>query len=99
MVECMECWFLADRKTLQKYFGKKFMESALPSDNKPPESVGKGEALEGLAKATRQCGKKGSYRKGKHSFELLGEIDSAMVIATCPWAARFVELLRERMEA
>ena len=48
MVECMECWFLANRITLKKYFGKKFMESALPSDKKPPESVGKGEALEGL---------------------------------------------------
>ena len=99
MVECMECWFLVDRKTLIKYFGKKFMEGALPSDKKPPESVGKEEALEGLAKATRRCGQKGSYRKGMHSFELLGKIDSAKVFATCPWAARFVDLLREKMEA
>ena len=99
MVECMECWILADRKTLKKYFGKKFMEAALPSNKKPPESVGKEEALKGLAKATRHCGQKGSYRKGKHSFELLGEIDSAKVLAACPWAARFVDLLREKMEA
>ena len=99
MVECMECWFLADRKTLKKYFGNKFMEGALPSDQKPPESVGKAEALEGLAKATRRCGQKGSYKKGMHSFEILGEIDSAKVLATCPWAARFVDLLREKMEA
>ena len=99
MVECMECWFLADRKTLEKFFGKNFMESALPSDKKPPESVGKEEALKGLAKATRRCGQKGSYRKGMHSFELLGEIDSSKVLAACPWAARFVDLLREKMEA
>ena len=99
MVECMECWFLVDRKTLKKFFGKKFMEGALPSDKKPPESVGKEEVLKGLAKATCRCGQKGSYRKGKHSFELLGEIDSAKVLAACPWAARFVNLLREKLEA
>ena len=99
MVECMEYWFFADRKTLEKFFGKKFMKGALPSDKKPPESVGKDEALEGLAKAPRRCGQKGSYRKGKHSFELLSEIYSAMVLAACPWAARFVDLLREKMEA
>ena len=99
MVECMECWFFADRKTLEKFFGKKFMGGALPSGNKPPESVGKDEALESLAKATRCSGQKGSYRKGKHSFELLGKIDPTKVLATCPWAARFVDLLREKMEA
>ena len=99
MVECMECWILVDRKTLKKYFGKMFMEGALPSDKKPPETVGKSEALEGLKKATRNCKTKGQYSKGEHSYELLAIIDSSKVVAACPWAARFIEVLKERMEA
>ena len=96
-VECMECWILADRETIMSYFGKGFRESALPSDKKPPESVGKAEALEGLKMAARDCVQKGTYRKGKHSYELLAEIDVAKVVAKCPWAARFVNMLEMKM--
>ena len=96
MVECMECWFFADRETHKKFFGKKFMEGALPSDKKPPESVGKDEALAGLEKATRGCVQNGSYSKGKHSFELLAAIDSSKVFAACPWASRFLNCLEKR---
>lgn len=97
MVECMECWILADRKTIISYFGKGFRESALPSDKKPPESVGKTEVLAGLKMATRDCAQKGTYRKGKRSYELLVEIDVAKVVVTCPWAARFVNSLEKKM--
>ena len=93
MVECMECWILADRKTIKLFFGKGFRENALPSDKKPPESIGKAEALAGLKKATRDCVQKGSYSKGKHSFELLAQIDTAKVVASCPWVARFIDIL------
>lgn len=34
MVECMECWMLADRKTVRLFFGKGLRESALPSEKK-----------------------------------------------------------------
>ena len=64
---------------------------------KLPESVGKAEALAGLEKATRNCRTKGRYSKGEHSFELLAMIDSRKVVATCPWAARFIEMLEEKM--
>lgn len=79
------------------YFGKGFRETALPSDKKPPESVGKAEALAGLKMATRDCIQKGTYSKGKHSYELLAKIDVATVVASCPWAARFVDLLEKKM--
>ena len=99
MVECMECWILVDRKSIAAFFGTGFRENALPSDKKPPESVGKVEALAGLENATRDCRTKGRYGKGEHSFELLSMIDSRKVIASCPWAARFVEMLGEKMNA
>ena len=100
MVECMECWILVDRSTLASFFGKGFRENALPPPpkNRPPELIGKAEALEALEMATRGCGKKGRYSKGKHSFDLLAKIDSGMVVATCPWAARFIEQLEEKMK-
>ena len=88
---------LRRQENSKKFFGKKFMEGALPSDKKPPESVGKAEALAGLEKATRGCVQKGFYSKGKHSFELLAAIDSSKVLAACPWASRFIELLGEKM--
>ena len=99
MVECMECWILADRETIASYFGNGLRESALPSDKKPPESVGKAETLAGLENATRNCRTKSRYSKGEHSFELLAIIDSRKVIATCPWAARFIKILGEKMNA
>ena len=97
MVECMECWILADRPAVRSFFGKELQESALPSEKRPPESVGKAEALAGLEKATRNCRTKGRYSKGERSFELLARIDSSKVVATCPWAVRFIEMLEKKI--
>ena len=99
MVECMECWFLADRETLKSFFGIEFMESALPSSKRAPETISKAEALDGLEKATRYCRRNNRYSKGEISYKLLAKIDSGKVVANCPWAARFVELLSEKMKA
>lgn len=99
MVQCMETWFLADRQTLQSFFGQGFRESALPAATLPLESVAKDDVYNALEQATQRCKTKGGYGKGDHSFKLLARIDPAKVVAASPWAQRFVDQLKKRMGA
>ncbi len=99
MVQCMESWFLADRKTLNDFFGQGFRESALPSANRPIEDVAKDEVYRALKQASQSCKTKAEYGKGEHSFKLLALLDPAKVVAASPWAKRFVEALKHMMGA
>ena len=74
MVQCMEAWFLADRETLAGFFGTGFQSSALPGRT-DVENVSKKRLFDALQNATRKCRPKGRYDKGRHSFELLGQLD------------------------
>lgn len=94
MVQCMEAWFLADKDGLAAYFGQGFNRDALP-DRQEIEDVAKGDVLEGLKSATRQC-KKGEYGKGRYSFDILEQTDPANVMAASPHARRLVETLRQQ---
>ncbi len=89
MVQCMESWFLADREALRVFFGQGFRGTALPASTKPIEMVTKSVLFNGLRRATEQAKTKGAYRKGKHSFKLLAEIDPQKVRKASPWAERF----------
>ena len=94
MVQCMEAWFLADKNGLAAYFGHGFNRNALPG--RPEiEDVAKDDVLVGLKNATRQC-KKGGYGKGRHSFDILGQINPANVIAASPHARRLVQTMRQK---
>ena len=95
MVQCMESWFLADKDRLEAFFGHGFHRYALPA-NPNVEEVAKNDVLGGLRNATRQCRSKGEYGKGRHSFDLLSQIDPAKVMAASPHAKRLVDTLRER---
>lgn len=95
MVECMESWLLADRRSLALFFGNGFNESALPSTTRSVESVSKQQLYESLAQATRNC--KASYSKGNNSFKILAILDANVVMAASPWAKRFVDELKETM--
>ena len=99
MVECMESWFLADRATLQSFFGQGFKVAALPADARPIESIPKAEVYQSLASATKDCKTKARYGKGEHSFDLLGRIEPAKVTVASPWADRFVSDLKKAMHA
>ena len=92
MVQCMESWFLADKDRLEAFFGHGFHRNALPA-NPNVEDVAKDDVLDGLRNATRQCRSKGEYRKGRHSFDILSEIDPARVRAASPHAKRLVDTL------
>lgn len=98
MVQVMENWFLADRETLKAFFGQGFRESALPAADRPIEDVTKDEVYRAVKLATQGCKTKGEYVKGEHSFKLLAKTDPAKVMAASPWARRFVEELKKKMD-
>lgn len=89
MVQCMEAWFLADRRALREYFGQGLQETALPAETLGPEDVRKRDLFSKLKQATRRVKTKGAYDKGRHSFKLLERLDPDLVRKTCPWAERF----------
>jgi Domain of unknown function (DUF4276) len=97
MVQCMESWFLADREALEKFFGQGFNSNALPTKGSEIEVQPKESVYKLLAAATIHCKTKSVYSKGKHSFDLLAEIDPAKVTDNSQWADRFVKALKNKM--
>ncbi|WP_041598694.1 DUF4276 family protein [Hahella chejuensis] len=98
MVQVMESWFIADRKTLENFFGQNFNANVLPSEQRPIEEVSKQQVYQALENATKDC-KKGKYGKGSHSFKILKEISPALVQQASGWAARFINELKNKMDA
>lgn len=99
MVQCMETWLVADRKALRTFFGPELKDKTLPGDTNL-EQVPKDEVLKKLTKATKKLPKTpDGYRKGKVSFDLLAQLDPAVVCEKLPHAKRLVEAVRARMEA
>ena len=97
MVQCMEAWFLADRQTLQTFFGQGFNVNALPAAANPIEGIAKQQIYQSLTDATKDCKTKAPYGKGEHSFKLLALIDPAKVTAATGWAKRFVDEMKKQM--
>ena len=96
MVQCMESWFLADQDELAAFFGDGFNQGALPA-RPEVEDIPKQDVLNGLKAATRNCGKKGNYDKGQHSFKILARLDPAKVTASSPHAKRLIETLIKKV--
>jgi hypothetical protein len=99
MVQCMESWLLADRQTLETFFGQGFKANALPAQSRPIEGIDKATLYSALKTASADCKTKASYGKGEHSFKLLVLTDPQKVTAASPWAARFVAEVKARMGA
>lgn len=97
MVQCMESWFLADRECLAKYFGGGFTEKPLPG-KRNVEEVAKAKVFAALKMSTRQSKTKGEYGKGKHSFEILGELDPEKVRAASKHADNLLVTLDEKCQ-
>ncbi len=97
MVPCMESWIIADPETLERFFGAGFDKNKLPKSGKI-EAVQKQDIYDSLKQSSRGSRTKGEYDKGRHSFNLLACIDPTKVSAASPWARRFVDLLKGRMD-
>ena len=94
MVQCMEAWFVADRESLSAYFDKDFNAAALPARD-DVEAIAKDGFEPALKQATKSCSKgKGTYRKGRHSFELLECLDPSKVMKSSPHARRLIDALK-----
>ena len=98
MVQVMESWFLADPDTLKAFFGNGFKETKLPVTRRM-EEVDKADVYRALKDATDDCKTKSSYGKGEHSFKLLARIDPARIAAASPWARRFIDELKAKLDA
>ncbi len=96
MVQCMETWCLADRKTLRNFFGSRLRENALPSLD-DLETRAKETVQEALADATRDCGRQRGYEKGRRSFRLLGQLDPAELKEHLPHFVRLCRMLDARL--
>ena len=96
MVQCMESWFLADKDALASYFGQGFNGNTL-SGQPDIESIPKTSLSADLSNATRQCQRKGKYHKGRHSFEILAELNPQKVVAASPHAKRLVDTLKNKL--
>lgn len=94
MAQAMESWLCADPDALERYFGDGFKAAKLPR-RKNLEEEPKADLSEKLDAATRPS-RRGPYRKGAH-LDLLGHTKPALVIARCPHAGVFVDVLRARL--
>ena len=92
MVQLMESWFLADRETLQAYYGQGFSTGRLPA-NQDIEAILKADVEHGLRDATRHCSK-GTYHKTDHAPDLLLQLDASAVYTACPNFRRLIDFLQ-----
>ena len=91
MVQLMESWFLADRGALEGFYGQGYRSNVL-SPGQNVEHIPKQDVLDGLNQAARNT-KKGSYKKGAHSYKILAMLDPAKVKGASHYADRLIRAL------
>jgi len=94
MVTCMETWISTDRHTLRKHYGANLQHSALPALT-DMESRDRHAIQDALIHATRNCSN--AYAKGKRSFDVLGQLDPAVLRQHLPAFARCERILLETL--
>lgn len=95
MTTCMETLICADRSRLKKHYGDKLQLTALPPVSNL-EDCGRREVLDQLAHATRNC--TNAYEKGKRSFEVLGQLDPAVLQRHLPSFVRCLRILNKKLK-
>jgi hypothetical protein len=94
MTTCMETWIITDRAALVAHHGKPLQSSALPSLT-DMEQRARDDIQDSLIQATRLCSN--SYRKGKHSFEILGKLSPEVLEKHLPSFKRARNVLKRRL--
>jgi len=90
MITCMETWIVADRVTLTEHYGAELQKSALPA-LKNLEGRARDAMQNALTHATRSCSN--AYKKGRRSFEVLGQLDPTTLIKYLPSFVRVRRIL------
>lgn len=98
MVTSMETWIMADQDTLKTYFGSKLRINALTPVDRQLEARTRSEILQALKDATSDCGKNKGYLKGKHSFEILGDLNPEALKANLLHFNRLLETLNHHLD-
>lgn len=92
MTQCMESWFLADKNTLEEYYGPSFRRNSLPGQTNV-EAIPKARVLSSIEHASAPCQKR-SYHKSNHGFAILALIDPRLVERASQHAMLFNDFLR-----
>ena len=92
MVTCMETWLMTDRAALRDFFGANLNDGLLLALN-DLEQRSRHQVQEALEQATRDCGRKRQYQKGKRSFQILARLSPATLRRHLPHFQRLVETL------
>lgn len=92
MITCMETWIVADRVALRDFFGQELNQNALPPEQNL-ENRSKDDIQTALDNATRACGLKRRYRKGKRSFELLETLSPSTLREQLPHFRQWLEAI------
>lgn len=98
MVQVMETWLLCDPTTLKNYFGKSFKQEKLTAISTDLEALPKAAIYDALKQATRHDKKRDPYGKGPDSFKILGLVNPEVVQENCPWAKRFIDAVKKKMQ-
>ncbi|MGB7789565.1 DUF4276 family protein, partial [Methanoregula sp.] len=95
MTTCMESWIMADHNTLINYYGSELHDSSLlPTHNL--EQRLRHDVQRSLKDATADC--KNGYKKGEHSFKLLGSLDPETLNCHLGHFRRFCQTLDNILE-
>jgi hypothetical protein len=95
MTTCMETLIVADRKTLESFFGERLQVNALPPLD-DLEAKDRHDLLKQLEHATRNCNN--AYSKGDVSFTILKELNPEVLEEKLPSFKRALRILKERIE-
>ena len=95
MVQCMESWFLADVATLERFFGSGFKSRSIAKRD-DIENIPKDDVYRQLKSASSGSNKR-AYDKGRHSFDILAQIDPEKVIQRSRLAKRLVDTMKAHL--